>query len=108
MRGHGLAGPDGTDFFRGVVANGENKIEFRCVGSGEFVPAFAAETAGRNVGCFELRYGFRADGAGWIAPGTVGCESWSAFEIHEGLGHDGARRIAGAEEQDVVMRFHGR
>ena len=26
VRGHGLAGPDGTHFLRGVVANGEDEI----------------------------------------------------------------------------------
>jgi hypothetical protein len=37
MRRHGLAGPIGTGFSRGVVANREDEIDVRCARSGEFV-----------------------------------------------------------------------
>ena len=54
VRGHGLAGPDGTDFARGVVANGENKIEFGRAGLRKFIPILAAQTGDRQASEFEL------------------------------------------------------
>ena len=43
MRRHGLPRPDGTDFARRVVANGEHEIHLRRARSGIFVPALGAE-----------------------------------------------------------------
>jgi len=40
--------------------------------------------------------------------GAVASEIGSAFEAQNCLGHDGARGIARAQEQNVVMSFHGR
>ena len=54
MRGHGLAGPDGADFTRGIIANGENKIEFGRAGFRKFVPTLAAQTSTRQACEFEL------------------------------------------------------
>jgi hypothetical protein len=42
MRGDRLAGPQGTGFAGGAVADGKNKIEFRRAGRGELAPGFRA------------------------------------------------------------------
>ena len=36
-----------------------------------------------------------------MAPRAEGSEFPDAFTVHNALGHDAARRVAGAEEQDV-------
>src|SRR5215470_10292375 len=41
MRCHRLARPDGTNFIRSVIANGENEIHFGSVRSSKFGPTFA-------------------------------------------------------------------
>ena len=43
MCGHRLTGPDGADFFRGVIANSEYKIKVWCSGLGKFIPIFASQ-----------------------------------------------------------------
>ena len=46
MRGDGLTGPDGTDFFRCVIADGKYEVEMRRAGLGKLVPGFAAQAFG--------------------------------------------------------------
>src|SRR3546814_4367239 len=48
MRRHRAAGPDRTGLAGGIVANGENEIEFRGIRTSELVPAFRAIALGRQ------------------------------------------------------------
>jgi hypothetical protein len=98
MGGDGLAGPDGADFFCGVVADGEDEIHFWRVGLGEFEPMFAAEACGGNLRRFELLERFGADLAGGITSGAEGGEMGLAVTVQNRFGHDGAGGIAGAQE----------
>ena len=54
MRGHRLTRPDGADFFGRVIAHGENKMQIRCSGLGEFIPILATHVIGRQLGNLEL------------------------------------------------------
>jgi hypothetical protein len=74
VRGHGLTGPNGTDFLGGVITNGENEIHtWRC-GSRKFFPWLAAQFRGRKFGKFQLPERAGMYCAFRLAPGTIGCE----------------------------------
>src|SRR3546814_2836521 len=47
MRGHRVAGPDGTVFSRRIVADGEDEIHDRRAGLGKLLPALRAQALGR-------------------------------------------------------------
>ena len=47
VRGDGLAGPERTHFPGGLVADGDDEVEFGCAGSGELIPTFAAQVFDR-------------------------------------------------------------
>jgi hypothetical protein len=106
MSGHGLARPDRADFTGGVIANGKDKIEFGRAGFGELVPGFAAQGEGGQTGEFQLAKRGGMDGAFGMAACAVGGEGGKTFFVEDGLGHDGACGISGAEEQDVVVFLH--
>src|SRR5271154_2881768 len=96
--GPGLAGPDGTDFAGGVVANGEDEIEKGRAGFGEFVPGLAAKAGGWKGCGVEKAESGGMDGTFGMAAGAVGGEIRGAFPSEDGFGEDGAGGIAGAEE----------
>jgi len=54
MRRHWLPGPNWTDFFGRVIANGEDKIQFGGTRFRELIPVFAAQTLRRELRNFEL------------------------------------------------------
>jgi hypothetical protein len=53
MSSHRIAGPNRAHFARGLIVDREDEIHHRCAGSGEFVPALAAQAACRQVKPFE-------------------------------------------------------
>ena len=53
VRGHRLARPVGARFVGGIVADGEDEVHLRGVGSGELIPGFAAQAVGRDPGGVE-------------------------------------------------------
>jgi hypothetical protein len=108
MRRHRLAWPNGAHFFCSVVAHSKNKIEFRRAWFGKFVPAFAAQIVCRNSGGIEPMQRFSSNRCRRMAPRAVSNEPRLAFEIQDRLGHDGARRVAGAQKQNVVVILHWR
>ena len=103
---HRLAGPYRAHFARGIVANGEHKIHFRRAGLCEFLPIFAAQSAGRHSRDFKLTQRFRADISRSMAARAVGRERGSASVVENCFGHDGARGIACAEKKYVVGVLH--
>jgi hypothetical protein len=98
MRGHGLAGPDGTGFLRRVVANGKDKIHFGRCGLGELFPAFAAQAFRRQVRHFNQLQRFGAHHSRRVTSGAKSGENRLAFAVENGFGHDGTRGIACAQE----------
>src|SRR5262245_47680607 len=106
MRRHRLAGPHRTGLARGVVADGEGKIERRRAGLGELVPRL--RTKARRVVAEALQEldRVRVHSALRLAARTVGTEFTGAELVHDGLGHDRARRVAGAQKQDVERMGH--
>src|SRR5262249_18167081 len=106
MRRHRLAGPHRTDLARGVVADGEGKIERRRARLGELVPRLRAQArrvvaeARQELDCVRVYTALR------LATRAVGTEFTGAELVQDGLGHDRARRVAGAEKQDVEGMGH--
>ncbi len=52
MGGHRLSGPDWANLFRRVVTNRKNKVEIGRARQRKFIPCFAAQTLGWQVGRF--------------------------------------------------------
>src|SRR5262249_33285888 len=106
MRCHRLAGPDRTGFSRGVVANGENEVERRRAGLGELIPPL--RTKARRVVPEALQEfdGARVHAALGLATSAVGTEFTCTELVQDRLGHDRARRVAGAQEQNVERIGH--
>ena len=105
VRGDRLAGPEGTHFAGGLVADGDDKVELRCAGGGELVPAFAAQVFDWVAEGAHLLDGEGVDAAGGMAAGAVGLEAAGGHGVEERLADDAARGVAGAEDEDVVGLF---
>ncbi len=97
--------PHRTHFAGGVVADGDDEVHLRCVGRGVLVPALAAQILGRVIHRLHLFDGEGIDLAGWVTAGAVGAEAPLPHRVDESFGHDAARRIAGAEDEDVIDSF---
>src|SRR5262249_42440295 len=104
--GHGGGGADGTGLGRRVVADGEGKIERRRAGLGELVPRLRTKArrvvpeARQELPRVRVYFALR------LAARTVGMEFIGAELVQDGLGHDRARRVAGAQEQNVERMGH--
>ena len=107
MRRHRLAGPDRTCFARGVVANGEHEIHRGRARAGEFLPALRAHVVDGIAGFGEDAQRHRMHGAFRRAAGRKAAEAAGAILAQDRLREDRARRVAGAEEEDVVGIRHG-
>ncbi len=105
MRRDRLTRPHRTHFAGGVVADGDDEVHLRCVGRGVLVPALAAQILGRVIHRLHLFDGEGIDLAGWVTAGAVGAEALLPHRVDESFGHDAARRIAGAEDEDVIDSF---
>src|ERR1700681_1135195 len=100
MCGHRLARPNRTCFAGGVVANGEHEIERRRAGLCELIPRLG--TKPRRL----ISEAFQKFGRVWIYRGlgltarAVGMKFALPKLIQDGVGHDGASRVARTEKQD--------
>src|SRR5262249_36173730 len=106
MRRHRLAGPHRTDFARRVVADGEGKIERRRARLRELIPRLRTKARGVVAEALQELDCVRVDLALRLAARAVGTEFTGAELVQDGLGHDRARRVAGAEKQDVERMGH--
>lgn len=106
MGRHGLAWPDRTDLFGRVIANCENKMEFRRSEFGKFVPILAARPIGRQFRVLQLLQRLGMNTSCSMASCAVGGEVRETPLVHDGLRHDGPGRIPSAEKQDVIVRRH--
>src|SRR6516164_5712869 len=106
MRGHRLAWPHRTNFARRVVADSEGKIERRRAGLGELVPRLRTKARRVVAEARQELHGVRVYSALRLAARTVGMELTGAELVQDGLGHDRARRVAGAQEQNVERMGH--
>ncbi len=106
MRGHWLTRPDGANFFGRVIAHGENKMQIRCSGLGEFVPILATDGISRQLGNLELSQCLWMNTPGGVTSCAVSGESRKTLPVHDCFSHDGAGRISGTEEENVVASLH--
>ena len=104
--GCGVSGPVGTDFVCGVVADGDDEVELRRSGLGEFVSRLAARTFDRDADGFELCQRFRPNCARGVAARAVGHEAAVALMVEDRLREDGARGVSGAKEENVIGLGH--
>lgn len=63
VRGDGVTRPDGTDFFRRVVADGKDEVEMGRAGLGKLIPGLAAQAFNAEAGGCDLTQRFGADGS---------------------------------------------
>ena len=107
--GDRLAGPDGTNLAGSVVAYGENEIELRRPGLGEFVPSLAAADPCRgNFAAFQRRNAGGMNRARSVASRAVSRKIWAPLLIQDRLRHDRACGISRAQKQNVVAPLHSR
>src|SRR5258708_5403803 len=104
MGGHRLTGPDRTGFPRGRIANSKDKIHARRSRLAELFPALAAQFIGGKTRGLQLLQRFRPHSAHWMATSAVSGKLRESFMPQNGLGHDGARRVAGTEKENVVTK----
>ena len=102
MRGDRLARPDRAHLAGGVVADGDDEIHLRRIARREVVPALAQQVFGRQVDAAQQVERQRVDVALRMAAGAVAAELALAPVVEKHFRHDAARRIAGAEEQDIA------
>src|SRR5205085_1905860 len=102
MGGDGLARPDRADLARGVVAHGDDEVDPWRAGFRELVPALAAQARGGKAEGPQRVEAERIDLAVGVAPRRMSLEASLAEMDEQHLGHDRARGVAGAEEEDVV------
>src|SRR5260370_16809418 len=103
MRGHRLPWPDRADFFRRVVAEGNDKVELRRTRLGEVIPTLAPQTLRRNPPSFESFQRLRPDRARRMTSRAVRREPRLAFKVQNRFGHDGPRRVSRTKKQNVVV-----
>ncbi len=104
VRGDRLARPQRTGFAGGVVADGQHEIHPRCVRPGEHLPALGGQPVDRIAVARQHLEGEGIDRALRHAAGREGVKAAAAVLAQDGFGHDRARRVSRAEEQDVEGR----
>ena len=101
MRGHRLTRPHRADLAGRVVADREDEVEPGCARLGELVPVLAAQTIGRHPVPRQQLERERIHPARRMGARAEGAEASGADLPQDGLRHDAARGVAGAEKQDV-------
>src|SRR3984893_15314844 len=96
-----LARPDRADFTGGLVADRKDKIHDRRAGSGELVPAFAAQAAGRQMNLFEQVESYGMNRAFRKAAGAIAFEPFLAPMLDQPFGEEAPGRVTGGEKEDV-------
>ena len=79
-----------TDLASCVVADGEDKIQFRRTRRSELVPRFGAQVASGIIELFQQIEHHRLDETPGMAARAEGAEFASTHAIHDALGHDAA------------------
>src|SRR5438045_2916831 len=89
-----------------TAASSISEVERRRAGLGELIPP--RRTKARRVVPEALQEFDRArvHAALWLATSAVSTEFTCAELVQDGLGHDRARRVAGAQEQNVERIGH--
>src|SRR3546814_6194242 len=107
MRRHRAAGPDRTGLAGGIVANGENEIEFRGIRTSELVPAFRAIALGRQPHLRDQLERHRVNVALGEAARAIGAEAVAAIAVEHRLGEDrsGGRSEEHTSELQSLMRL---
>src|SRR5262249_2791445 len=103
VRGHRLARPQGTGLAGRVVAYREHEVQGRSARLSELVPALRAQAFGLELLSLQQLQRERIYFAGRMAAGAECTEAAGARSVQIGLGEDRSRRVARAEEQDVVQ-----
>jgi hypothetical protein len=98
---HGLTGPDRTHFLRGVIADGEDEIEWWRVSGRELLPTLAPQMLGGKMIATEDLEGQGMHLPFRMAPSAEGLEATLAPIVQQCLG-EAPSRIAGAQKQHVV------
>ena len=91
MGGHRLARPDGADLPGGVVADGEDEIQFRSTGLGKLLPGFGAQTVGWEIQLLKQVQNRRINMPLGMTARAETFEFTAAFPIENAFGHDAAR-----------------
>src|SRR3546814_384494 len=107
MRRYRMAWPDRACLTRGVVADGEHEIHVRRIWPGELLPAFRAQSFGWIADPLQQPERDRVDRALGEAPSREGAEVAFAQLVERAFREDRARRISGAEEQDIEHAVGG-
>ena len=103
--GHRLPWPDGTGFAGCVVANGEDEIQSRRAGLGEFGPRLRTKFRRVVAEAAQELQRIRIDLAFGLASGAV-CTKFSRADLVQyRFGDDRSGGVAGAKEQDIVWFF---
>src|SRR5277367_4463764 len=106
VSGQRLSGPERANFFGRVITNGEDEIHDGRIRRCKFVPRFATQVSGGDSGEFKLLECLRLNSSRRMTASAVGSENAPRFAVQNGFGHDGAGRISGAQEQNVVETRH--
>src|SRR6185437_6766371 len=85
-----------------VVADGEDKIDRRSARRGELIPTLATKVLSRQIRSLEEIHGHGMHLSLGMASRTEGPELAVAQGVEKRLGEDAARRVACAQEKDVV------
>ncbi len=101
VRRQRMAGPHRTGFFRRPVADRDDEVHGGAIPAGEFFPALAHEPLGPVAQRLKKRPGLGMDIPGRPTAGAEGAKAPLAQSVENGLGHDAAGRVAGADEKYV-------
>src|SRR6204780_5899366 len=97
MSCHGLAGPDGTNLFGGIVTNREHKIEIRSTRLSQLVPCLASETIRGKAGLLKLAQCFQSNGSSGMAACAISSECRLDLMVEDNLGHNRSRWVSPAQ-----------
>ena len=101
MGGDRLAGPDGADFSSGVVAYGEDEVQYPVRLARRIRPSFFCVDHRGVVSLLDQLDGKWIDFAGGMAAGAEGFELAFSLGVEYGFRQNAACGIASAEEDDV-------
>ena len=102
---HRLAGPHRTDFLGRMVTDRKHEVEVRRTWRREFVPALGPKTLNRQMVLYQSRDSQRMHRTTWVTAAAECMEPPLAVMTQQHLRHNAARRVAGAEKQDVECAF---
>src|SRR5208337_1529809 len=106
VRARRLSWHERTDLFRSVIANRQDEVELGRIRPRELIPGLAAQTFDRYLRQLKLTQRLRPYSSHRMASCAVGGKVQLAPGVQNCLGHDRARRISGAQEQDVEVCAH--